>query len=287
VERLRKTLISGVGAALLAVMCVVSDSRQTRASATDTAQLYSQTAASLLERRFQDPNASYLLLDPATGSVLASRWENPDEAVYVGSLIKPFTAMAYARSHSWFPQVTCAGAEDVCWLPHGHGRLDLARAVAYSCNAYFRTLAKQIKPEDESQVLSSYGLPSSLSMDVDEMAGLESAWKASPLDVARAYGKLVAARGSDSTAPIFAGMQMSAKFGTARGVGEAVRSAPASAKTGTAACTHGGAANDGFAVVFYPADSPRLELLVRLHAAPGAHAASLAGAMLHTLLEGN
>jgi cell division protein FtsI/penicillin-binding protein 2 len=248
-------------------------------------QLYAQSAEALLARHFRDVNINYLVLDPRSGAVLASRWPQIDRPIAIGSLLKPFTAIAYAQTHARFPEYTCRGAADLCWRPRGHGRLDLPHAIAQSCNGYFRALAAQVQPQEEARALQSYGLPSP-DLAPSAMAGLGDSFRATPLALARAYASLTSRRENEAVAQLVRGMQMAAQSGTARPIGSAVKQAPALAKTGTAPCVHGNAPGDGFAIVLYPADSPRLELLVRVHSAPGAHAAAVAGHMLHTLLEG-
>src|SRR5262245_48316373 len=80
---------------------------------------------------------AYLLLDATTRELLASRWDDMDRPLPVGSLIKPFTALAYAQGHAFtYPTFTCRGAADACWLTAGHGPIGIVDAVAGSCNAY-------------------------------------------------------------------------------------------------------------------------------------------------------
>ena len=270
-------------AAILASLCV-EPAVPEAAYASD--QLYAQSAEALLQKHFLAAEVNYLLLDPRSGNLLASRWPQMERAVPIGSLMKPFTAVAYARSHRQFPQFFCHGTSGACWLPRGHGQLDLPHALANSCNAYFRALAAEVQPPEEARALSSFGLPAS-TLTASDMAGLGDTFKARPLDLARGYAALAAQRENQSISPVILGMQMAAQIGTARIIGRTITTAPALAKTGTAPCIHGNGPGDGFAVVLYPADAPRLELLVRVHSAPGAHAASVAAMMLHALLEQN
>ena len=248
-------------------------------------QLYARSAEALLARHFSGTQTNYLLIDPRSGDMLASRWPQMEQPIAFGSLIKPFTAFAYSQSHSQFPEVTCHGTADLCWRPRGHGRLDLPHAVAQSCNAYFRALANEVQPQDEARALGSFGLPAT-ELTRDAMAGLGDGFRTTPVQLARAYANLSARRENEAVAQLVSGMRMAAQAGTARAIARSVKEAPALAKTGTAPCVHGNAPGDGFAVVLYPADSPRLELLVRVHSAPGAQAAAVAGRMLHTLLQG-
>src|SRR5258708_9177431 len=106
------------------------------------AVLPEQSAAIVLQRGFPDPGVSYLLLDAASGRLICSRWDHPDEPIPVGSLVKPFTALAYGATRNFrFPAVICKGEQTRCWLPQGHGRMELKTALAHSCNAYFLEVA--------------------------------------------------------------------------------------------------------------------------------------------------
>jgi len=75
--------------------------------------LHRQSAEAVLAREFADPALSYLLLDEE-GRVVAQRWEDPERAIPAGSLIKPFLAIAYGRTHSAFPRLRCTGKK-TCW----------------------------------------------------------------------------------------------------------------------------------------------------------------------------
>ncbi|MBL8222774.1 MAG: hypothetical protein JNL62_26275, partial [Bryobacterales bacterium] len=86
---------------------------------------------------------AFLKLDIETGAVTAREWPDAEQVVAVGSLAKPFVAVAYAEGHGYvYPRVTCrAGA---CWWPRGHGEVGIEDAVAQSCNVYFEVLRKQV-----------------------------------------------------------------------------------------------------------------------------------------------
>ena len=63
--------------------------------------LFAQSAAEALNRDFSDRDISFLLLDAHTGRMLASRWERIDSPIPLGSLVKPFTALAYGDLHGF------------------------------------------------------------------------------------------------------------------------------------------------------------------------------------------
>ena len=253
----------------------------------EPSSLFAQAAQSTLDRDFPSESISYLLLDAQSGSVIAERWPGADIPIPVGSLIKPFTVLAYAQTHAQFPAVVCSGQRDSCWLPRGHGRITLTEAIAQSCNAYFLRLAREVAVDRANAVLMLFGLPPvSIADKSVALAGLSSDWRVSPLSLVRAYATL-ARESRERAAQIFSGMRASAKAGTGRAVSLSLPGRDALAKTGTARCTHTprGAA-DGFTIVLYPADDPRIVLLARVHGVTGATTAATAGQMIRTLEAG-
>ena len=250
-----------------------------------SSSLFAQSAAALLAHDFPDGDLSYLLLDARSGRLLASRWEHPEQPIPLGSLVKPFTAMAYGASHRFqFPRHQCLGGA-TCWLPRGHGQLDLAHAVSYSCNSYFRALARDLTVVGSASEFRHFGLEPPGAATADQLIGLDDSWRLAPVQIAHAYLSLAARPWDPGVSSVLRGMADSATFGTGKGVGSAINPARALVKTGTAACIHGNAPGDGFAVALLPADSPRLLLLVRLHGRPGSRAAVTAGRMLRRLQE--
>jgi cell division protein FtsI/penicillin-binding protein 2 len=228
---------------------------------------------------------SYVLLDATSKTVIAIDWHAADVPVPVGSLVKPFTAIAYGQRHRMrFPVYECTGQD--CWLKTGHGRIGLAAAIAHSCNSYFRQLAAEVSPADVGELAERFGLRGPpRDCDRDTLFGMGSAWRLSPLEVARAYAELAARRSEPGVAEVIEGMRLSAGIGTAAAVGTALRGSPALAKTGTAPCPHSPrAAGDGYAVVIYPGDSPRYVLLVQVHGVVGREAAETAARLLPVLV---
>ncbi len=249
-------------------------------------ELYAQSVARTLEQRFANEDISYLLLDARTGEILAARWDDADQPLPMGSLLKPFTALAWGEAHSFhYPEHVCDGARAGCWLPRGHGRLGLAAAVAHSCNAYFHALAEEVRAPEVSAVLGRYGLPQ-LAPDAatDELLGVGGRWRARPAAIARAYVQLATRADDPGAHEIVRGMMLSAELGTGSAVGRVVPEHAALVKTGTAPCRHAKhAAADGFVIVLYPAGSPQFALLVRRHGRPGSEAAAVAGEMLRVI----
>jgi cell division protein FtsI/penicillin-binding protein 2 len=205
----------------------------------------------------------------------------------MGSLVKPFTALAYAQSHEGrFPKFHCSGKK-TCWLPRGHGTLGITEAIAQSCNSYFRQLAADVPADTAGQLFKEYGLA-----QFDDprahavLAGTDKSWKNTPDAIARAYLQLWSNHADASIDTIFSGMQLSAQTGTGRALASILKHSQALVKTGTAPCAHQPQApGDGFALVMVPAESPRLLLLVRGHGMPGSKAAGIAARMLAQIEE--
>src|SRR5579883_2097713 len=254
-----------LGIVLLLALPAIGDAPQS---------FFSQTASKLLDHDFPDSNLSYLMLEVQSGTVVAQRWKDPDAPLAIASLVKPFTALAYASSGAEFPTYYCSG-HSVCWLPRGHGRLDRSHAIANSCNAYFGQLAKQVAPEAAEATMRQFHLASITPWPVASvLAGLDSGWKNTPSAMAHAYLALYRMRDQSEAKPVIEGMRLSAEVGTGRAVGAALPMSGALVKTGTAPCIHHPhSPGDGFAVVLAPSDSARVILLVRVHGVPGSHAA--------------
>lgn len=252
----------------------------------EISSLFAQSAAEALSHDFPRRDISFLLIDAHTGRVLTSRWDRPDTPIPMGSLLKPFAALAYGAQHDYqFPIHNCRGTSTGCWLPRGHGDVDLTAAIAHSCNSYFRVLTEDMTADEVSPTAARFGLDSPGPETVGlEFAGLGIHWLTSPIRLAHAYLELVRQRREPGVNEILHGMQLAARQGTAVELQRVFPAAAVLAKTGTAACTHSRRApGDGFAVVLTPADDPQILLLVRVHGVPGAKAAKTAGQMLRRI----
>jgi hypothetical protein len=208
-------------------------------------------------------------------------WEGSDRAVGMGSLLKPFLTIAYARTHYSFPHIMCHGAADGCWSTKAHGEQDIVAALANSCNVYFRQLAAGINAGALASVCLSYGLEAPGGrFTPEQLIGLGSGWPQRPDRVVTAFGQLPRNRDQTGVANALAGMRRAARQGTAREL-----RLSAYAKTGTAPCSHLPKADgDGYVAVLYPDDQPRLIALVRQCGTTGAHTAALAGPIVRNLI---
>jgi cell division protein FtsI/penicillin-binding protein 2 len=242
----------------------------------------------VLEREFSGSNVSYLLLDANSGVLLASHWENSGKPIPLGSLVKPFTALAYAGAHDFrYPIYECQGQASGCWQVRPHGKLDIVSAISVSCNAYFRSLAESVTSEQLLPVTRTFDLESpEANLTGPSLIGVGERWKISPVRMARAYLELFRRRDQPGVREILAGMLQSAKRGTGAAVGRALKHSEALVKTGTAPCTHAPhAPGDGFVVALVPAQAPEIVLMVRVHGVPGAKAAETVGRMLNRMEE--
>ena len=230
---------------------------------------------------------SYLLIDALSGRVLDQSWVAPATPVPIGSLIKPFTALAYAEAHRFtYPAFTCRGAADRCWLPAGHGEVTIAPAIADSCNAYFHQLSQQTTAEHLTTTLRWFGMRApDAGLTRASLVGLGDALRLTPAMVVHGYRELLARATQPGVAPLVEGMMASGRTGTGRGAGESL-GRDVLAKTGTAPCLHASrASGDGYTVLAYPVDRPRLILLVQVHGRTGAETAGVAGRLLRQAIE--
>ena len=273
---------------LLALFLAYPCLSQNQPSADTSRSLFSQSAVEVLQREFGDTGASYLLLDANSGTLLASHWQNYDTPIPLGSLVKPFTALAYSSAHDFrYPVYECKGKASGCWQDRPHGKLDFVTAFSVSCNGYFRRLAESATAEQMDEVTRVFGLePPEAGFASASLVGLGDQWRISPLRMAHAYLELVRRKEQPGVAPILEGMRQSALRGTGAAVGRRVKHKDALVKTGTAPCTHAPwAPADGFVLVMLPAEQPEILLFVRVHGVTGARAAETAGSMLRLMQE--
>jgi cell division protein FtsI/penicillin-binding protein 2 len=258
-------------------------SAPTQQSVPPPKSLFAQSAVQVLEHEFSDSGVSYLLFDARTEALLSSRWDDAARPIPLGSLVKPFTALAYAEANEFqYPKHVCQGEVSGCWQIHPHGELDIVSAIAVSCNSYFRALAESLSGEKLRPTTSRFGLEApDPGLTGPGLMGLGDRWLISPLHMAHAYLELYRRRDQPGVRELLAGMERSAQDGTGAGVGRALKHTEALVKTGTAPCTHlHPAPADGFVVVMVPAAQPEILLMIRIHGVAGAKASVTAGRML-------
>jgi hypothetical protein len=144
----------------------------------------------------------------------------------VGSLQKPWVVAAWAEAHPDVepPSVDCTGASG-CWRESGHGRVDLPRAFAQSCNAYFLALARATPEETRARALESAGFEVRRPLSPEASIGLgplSSLPRVSPATLLHAYRGLLArpwpAR-DDLRLALVDGMRAAALDGTGAALG--------------------------------------------------------------------
>jgi stage II sporulation protein D len=150
----------------------------------------------------------------------------PAGAWPVGSLQKPFVVKAWAAAHAHEPApvVTCTHASG-CWRPAGHGRCDLVRATAQSCNTYFRALAEVVPADSLAALLRAEGFDVVGTPSAAAAIGLSdesAALRIEPAALLLAYARLVSEpweRGEALRLELLRGLREAARVGTARGLG--------------------------------------------------------------------
>jgi cell division protein FtsI/penicillin-binding protein 2 len=161
------------------------------------------TLQNQLTKRLQNCNCSAVMVDPGSGEILAAVNADPilKEKHPPGSLMKIFTLMAYAQTHGGkFPEFQCPRslARDPlgCWDRNGHGTVNAQKAVAFSCNVYFRQLSAQTSDEAFIDVIKQFGIIDRSDESADSqilrkvMTGTTMDWRVPPMWMLRAYSSL-------------------------------------------------------------------------------------------------
>jgi hypothetical protein len=200
--------------------------------------------------------------------VVRVAWPEFDRPVSPGSLVKPFTALAFAeQNHYFYPDHFCRGGADRCWLGRGHGKLGIRDAVAYSCNHYFRQLAAAMPTHHVPRLLERFGIqvPEGTA---DTAIGLGDAWQMRPVELLQAFAELVSRPADPGIFPLLDGMRRAARYGTAKALGPGYL-----AKTGTG--PNAKLDGNGFAMIAYPEEAPRELVLMRAEGMTGARTVEL------------
>lgn len=203
-----------------------------------------------------------------------------DAPIAVGSLQKPFVAKAWAATHAGAPspRFRCEPGSG-CWLPSGHGELGLARALALSCNTYFRDLAEATPTAALDASLRGAGFtrdPQSPEEAIG-LPGSDGPLRIRPSAMLAAFVRLTRTpwlEGEPVRAEVLEGLRESGLDGTAKGLGQRGYWA----KTGTVPASDGDPLHTcGLAVAV---DDSGWAILARLEPGTGREAAA---AMAETL----
>lgn len=200
----------------------------------------------------------------------------------VGSLQKPWVVAAWAEAHPHeeAPRLDCT-QESRCWKPSGHGRVDLARAFAQSCNSYFLALARATPEALRARTLEDAGFDLSRPLSPEATIGLgplETLPRIAPATLLRTYRDLLTrpwpAR-EELRLALVDGMRAAALDGT----GAALAQRGALVKTGTVPSLDGRPFATSGWVLAASTDGERLALAL-LSDGTGAQAAAQLGAQL-------
>lgn len=141
----------------------------------------SETAQAVLHMALGRTNAAAVLLDGKDGHLLAVMrpHEAGGAASTPGSTLKPLFLAEALRAGvirassvvSCRRNLRIAGRNLACTHPLDENAFDAERALAYSCNSYFANLAKRLSPEQEVNVLRSYGFGSRTGLFSPESPG--------------------------------------------------------------------------------------------------------------------
>jgi cell division protein FtsI/penicillin-binding protein 2 len=256
---------------LLRVLCGCSFASFAHCTSPRPDTLYAQSLQATLARH---SDLELIVYDLRQSQTLASTF--PTVPIPVGSLFKPFLALAYLNTPHPTVHTICHGHPDLCWT--AHGTLTLPEALAQSCNAYFLAVARTLNPAEIT-------LPAPPPNPTPEdLIGLTPRWLLTPETVVRAYAQLLTS--PTPSAQILTGMASAALTGTASRIGQ--HAGGVLAKTGTAPCIPAPnqpcrVSGDGLVLAAVPAQSPTLLLLVRRQASTGALTAAAANPILTQL----
>jgi stage II sporulation protein D len=200
----------------------------------------------------------------------------------VGSLQKPWVVAAWGEAHPGEapPRLECT-ADSRCWLPAGHGRVDLARGIAHSCNAYFLALARATPEPLRAETLERAGFAVRRPLSPEASIGLgplDALPRIAPSALLRAYRELLRRpwpSRDDLRLAVLDGMRAAGRDGT----GAALGARGHLVKTGTVPALDGRPlATSGWVLAATPGgESLALALLPD---GTGARAAELLGAEL-------
>ena len=264
-----------------------------------------------------------IVFDIHDGRILAAQSEK-GFMVYrsVGSLAKPLVSYALlvagkSDNNVYFCRASSSEEKSTksCWYKPGHGNLTFSSALANSCNAWFR---QWLDGADDAAVISFFdelGIVepaelASTSQPAVAISGLEENLSFSTLNCAAGFASLfnggilfaVHADGqdaklipvgtmkldSDAVQKIAEGMRECGAVGTGSAFGDILGPGSALVKTGTTyAETPGGidtSQTDGWCIALYPAERPRLLVLLRFPGGSGAQAAGEAATFLNKVL---
>jgi cell division protein FtsI/penicillin-binding protein 2 len=272
-----------------------------------------------LDRAVTSPLQSAIVADAYTGKILAAANAGllTGEKLPPGSLMKVFTLLTYISERGidtpvYHCPASLSSDRKGCWNRNGHGEVNAEKALAYSCNVYFRQLAKRTSPESFARTIYEFGLIRNeseiLSMPENTvrklMVGDTLEWTTETSRVLRAYCALMNGgwiwpdgndKGRRVVVPLPAfekiqnGLKRSVREGTSFEAGR-LSGVEMTGKTGTSLLMVNGKADvnrtQGLWIGMYPADHPKIAVMTFVREGRGAtDAAPLGGRVLSYYLQ--
>ena len=229
-----------------------------------------------------------LLMRISDGSIVSG---SGDEAftwvLPPGSTVKPFTLQALLDLHKLRADETylCRGKFWVgehnftCSHPRGLPPMNLARAIAYSCNEAVAHFAQRFAPGEVASALRRAGFRVTAGNGILQALGEEGVL-ISPGELASAYRQLA----QQGSAAILEGLEGAVQYGTAQAA--ALPHVAVAGKTGSAVSSTGLRA--AWFAGFAPSRSPELVVVVATQGrSGGADSAPIAGELLRKHFEGS
>jgi cell division protein FtsI/penicillin-binding protein 2 len=265
---------------------------------------WKQSLRQHVERVMDRRRGAAVVLDVVNGKLLAASSLDlaARQLAAPGSTVKPFLLMALIDSGK-LPadarlvcpvHLTVGGRNLDCTHPPSREALDARRALAWSCNNWFVTMAQRLEVEDVRAAYERAGFSSATGLVAGEATGhlneihsqedseLQAIGAANieitPLALAAAYRRLALLRRDAASAEkytaVFQGLEDSVAFGTSRGA-QAPEFLPSAGKTGTAGSGVGW--THAWFAGYWPAAAPQVVVVVFLERGRGgADAAPLA-----------
>lgn len=272
-----------------------------------------------VEKAVLNSTKAVLVVDPQNGAIQASVHPEVflEDKYPAGSLIKAFSLIAFYREHgNRFPVLNCpatlANDPNGCWDRNGHGEVSATKAIAFSCNVYFRQLSARISPEIFAQTLTDFGIIAdsseitALPEDVQRrvMVGNTNDWVVSPYRILRAYctlwngghlwnsGSVSSGKSTALPEPLRSLLHNGLLLGSTEGTSLEARKISGTkllGKTGTSLGYSNGQTDrnrtQGWWIGLYPAERPRIAIMTFVPGGKGAvDAAPLGGKVLEMYL---
>lgn len=252
-----------------------------------------------IARRHED--AVVLVADARTGRLLGGlRMSDARTARFApASLFKLAIAVTLLEGSARpDAEYRCTGADTLgnrpyrCWLPSGHGTLDLDGAIAVSCNIYFRNAARRLSRSTLGSRARSLGLlPPDYSARISDETLLGRTAPVSPAELMQT-ALVLASRGRLARPPLtlsapryralYTGLRECVRSGTAHSAWS--RRTTIGGKTGTAEIPGVPGGHAGWFVGFAPFERPQYAIVVLKRRGVGSDAAAIAREVLETLL---